>query len=221
MSNCLLELRRVSSQVGNTPSGDVVHTSGLKREHPYGFKRNTFAFPELDAINKAAYWDYQRERVYVKPSRKRNREVRRDARPARGPSPSKTVECARPRSRPKCSWPHFFKHTKSSKTVLDLKFMRHGIKRWITRYCFHNYQCQKCGAVFPPEEKCWARGKLGSEIIAYALYLNIELRMPQIHVDQNLNKFGSPQEFDMGCMSGGFSESDKFSLGGSHALSLE
>jgi hypothetical protein len=29
---------------------------------------------------------------------------------------------------------------------------------------------------------------LGSEIIAYALYLNIELRLPQIHVDQSLNK---------------------------------
>ena len=188
LSNCLLELRRVSSQVGNTPSGDVVNTSQLKRGHPYGFKRNTFAFPELDAINNAAYWDYQRERVYVKSNGSRNREVRRNARPARGLSPSKTVECARPRSCPKCSSPHFFKHTKSSKTVLDLKFMRYGIKRWITRYCFHNYQCQNCGAVFPPEEKCWARGKLGSEIIAYALYLNIELRLPQVQVDQNLNK---------------------------------
>lgn len=188
VSNSLLELRRVSSEVRNTSPGDVVNTSQLKREHPYGFKRNTFAFPELDAINKAAYWDYQRERVYVKSNASRNREVRRNARPARGLSPSETVECARPRSCPKCSSPHFFRHTKSSKTVLDLKFMRYGIKRWITRYCFHNYQCQNCGAVFPPEEKCWERGKLGSEITAYALYLNIELRLAQIHVDQNLSK---------------------------------
>jgi predicted RecB family nuclease len=188
VSNCLIELRRVFSQVGNTPSSDVVDISQLKREHPYGFKRNTFASPELDAINNAAYWDYQRERIYVKSNRSNNREVGRNARPARGLSPSKTVECAQPRSCPKCNSPHFFKHTKSSKTVFDLKFMRYGIKRWITRYCFHNYQCQNCGAVFPPEEKCWDRGKLGSEIIAYALYLNIELRLPQIHVDQNLNK---------------------------------
>src|ERR1019366_8229060 len=49
VSNCLFELRRVSSQVGQTPSSDVVNTSQLKREHPYGFKRNTFVFPELDA----------------------------------------------------------------------------------------------------------------------------------------------------------------------------
>jgi len=190
VSNCLLELHRDSSRIGNSPSGDVVNAAHLKWEHPYGFKKNTFAFPELDAINNAAYWDYQRERVYVKSDRSWNHEVRRNARSTRVLSPSMTVECARPHSCPKCSSSHFFKHTKSSKTVLDLKFMRHGIKRWITRYRFHNYQCQNCGAVFPPQGKCWTFGKfrLGSEIIAYALYLNIELRLPQIHVDQSLNK---------------------------------
>ncbi len=128
VSNCILELRRVSSQIGDTPSGDVVNTAQLKWEHPYGFKKNTFAFPELDAINNAAYWDYQRERVYVKSNRSWNHEVRRNARSTRVLSPSTTVECARPRSCLKCSSPHFFKHTKSSKTILDLKFMRYGIK---------------------------------------------------------------------------------------------
>jgi predicted RecB family nuclease len=189
VSNCLLELCRVSSQeAGNALSGDVVNTSQLKREHPYGFKRNTFAFPELDVINNAAYWDYQRERIYVKSNGSSNREViRRNQSPSRSLSPNQTVECARPLFCPKCKSPHFFKHTKGDKTVLDLKFMRCGIKRWITRYCFHNYQCQNCRAVFPPE-KCWARGKLGREIIAYAVYLNIELRLPQIHVDENLKK---------------------------------
>ena len=29
----------------------IVDTAKLKREHPYGFKRNTFAFPGFEAIN--------------------------------------------------------------------------------------------------------------------------------------------------------------------------
>jgi predicted RecB family nuclease len=74
VSNCLLELRRVSSRIGDSPSGDIVNTAHLKWQHPYGFKKNTFALPELDVINKAAYWDYQRERVYVKSNRRRNHE---------------------------------------------------------------------------------------------------------------------------------------------------
>ena len=60
--------------------------------------------------------------------------------------------------------------------------MRHGIKRWITRYRFHRYLCQSCRTVFQPEETRWGKGKYGSEIIAYALYLNIELRLPQMNV---------------------------------------
>ena len=39
VSNCLLELCRVSSQIGDSPSGDVVNTAHLKWEHPYGFKK--------------------------------------------------------------------------------------------------------------------------------------------------------------------------------------
>jgi predicted RecB family nuclease len=99
VSNCLLELRRVSSQIGDSPSGEFVNTARLKWEHPYGFKKNTFAFPELDTINNAAYWDYQRERVYVKSNRSWNHEVGRNARSTRVLSPSTTVECARPRCR--------------------------------------------------------------------------------------------------------------------------
>jgi hypothetical protein len=137
VSNCLLELCRGSSRRGDSLSLDVVNTAHMKREHPYGFKRNIFVFPELDVINNAAYWDYQRERVYVKSDARRNHAVRRNTRSTKALSPSTTVECGRPHFCPKCSSSHFFKHTKSSKTIFDLKFMRHGIKRWITRYSFH------------------------------------------------------------------------------------
>jgi len=89
---------------------------------------------------------------------------------------------------PKCGSAECVKHTKCSKTVFDLKFTRHGVKRWITRYQFHWYRCRNCRVIFPPKEKSWAGGKLGPELIAYALYLNIELRLPQIHVDGSLNR---------------------------------
>jgi len=76
LTNVVTELGQQSPHAGNSSLGEVVDTAKLKREHPYGFKRNTFAFPELNTINDAAYWDYQRERVYVI---KCNREARRAA----------------------------------------------------------------------------------------------------------------------------------------------
>jgi hypothetical protein len=60
----LLQLQQLSENPDQ--SSEVVFTSSLKWKYPFGFKRNTFVLPDLDTINKAAYRDYQREKVYVK-----------------------------------------------------------------------------------------------------------------------------------------------------------
>ena len=184
----LLDLHECSPQAGTPSPGEVVDTTKLKREHPSGFKRNTFAFPELNAINNAAYWDYQRERVYVKSDKSLKRTLKRTASRRRTLPPNKTVECGRAHACPKCHAQRVIKHVKYGKTVVDLKFTRHGIKRWITRYHFHRYLCKSCGAIFHPQERCWTGSKYGPGLIAYVVYLNIELRLPQIHVDHTLNK---------------------------------
>jgi predicted RecB family nuclease len=188
LTNALLELGQGSPHAGDSHLGEVVNTAKLKREHPYGFKLNKFVFPELNTINNAAYWDYQRERVYVKSNVNLKRALTRPQKSRKVLPPNKTIECPRPRNCPKCASAKFFKHTKYTKTLFDLKFMRHGIKRWITRYRFHRYQCQGCRTVFQPGETCWGKGKYGSELVAYALYLNIELRVPQLHVASKLNR---------------------------------
>jgi hypothetical protein len=186
--NKLVELNRGSSSLEHPQVDEVVDTTALKWISPYGFKRNMFAFPELDVINKAAYWDYQRERIYVKSQANLKRRPTSGKRPSRVIAPNKTIDCLPLRSCPKCSSANVFKHTKYSKTLFDLKFMRHGVKRWITLYRFHRYLCQSCGAVFQPEETRWGKDKFGSEVIAYSLYLGIELRLPQLHVASKLNR---------------------------------
>ena len=183
------ELAQALPSCGSLPPDEVVDTTTLKREHPYGFKRNTFAFPELSVINGAAYWDYQRDRIYVKSRGNLKRLATLRDRLRQVIAPNKTIDCPTPRSCPKCASANFFKHAKYSKTVIDLKFMRHGLKRMVTRYRFHRYQCHRCGTVFQPEETCWGKRRYGSGIAAYALYLNIELRMPQIHIANMLNRF--------------------------------
>ena len=146
----LVELHQASIQTGGSSIDGVVDTARMKWEHPHGFKRNVFVFPELDTINKAAYWDYQRERVYVKSSRTLMRALDRTSRPKRALAPDTTIECPRPHCCPKCNSTEMFGHGKASKTVMDIKFMRHGVKRWISRYRFHRYKCLTCGATFYP-----------------------------------------------------------------------
>ena len=46
------------------------HIEAMKRDDPYRFALNEFALPEAEAINQAAYWDYQRDKVYVRSSQR-------------------------------------------------------------------------------------------------------------------------------------------------------
>jgi predicted RecB family nuclease len=66
MAERVLDLHRAVSGSYQSPQSEVVRTSDLKQGSLYGFTRNEFVLPALEAINKAAYWDYQRERIYVK-----------------------------------------------------------------------------------------------------------------------------------------------------------
>jgi transposase-like protein len=161
---------------------EVVLTSDMKRESPYGFKRNEFVFPEMEIINKAAYWDYQRERVYVKSRHQSTRKRRRGTERRHSLVPNTTIEYSRPSSCPTCKSKLVYGHGKRSRIVVDLRFMRHGVKRWITRYIAQRYRCPSCRLTFYPPDRRWTPSKYGTDLVAYTMYQNIELRFPQSRV---------------------------------------
>jgi predicted RecB family nuclease len=140
----LIEIHHASPLDGQPSQNDVVRTSKLTRQGPFVFKRNEFVFPEMESINKAAYWDYQRERVYVKSRHKLSCKRKRYVASRSALSPNATVEYARPSFCPTCKSKLIYRHGKRRKTVVDLRFMRHGVKRWVTRHVAQRYRCLSC-----------------------------------------------------------------------------
>ena len=102
VANKVVDLHHAAPADGKSSQREVVLTSDMKRESPYGFKRNEFVFPEMETINKAAYWDYQRERVYVKSRHESTRKRRRYAARRNALVPNTTIEYSRPSSCPTC-----------------------------------------------------------------------------------------------------------------------
>ena len=67
--------------------------------------------------------------------------------------------------------------------MLDLRYQRWGITRWVTKYLFARYRCAACKTVFRYSERPWvSREKFGSNLQALSIYLNIALRLPQQRV---------------------------------------
>jgi len=188
LANRLVELCRAAPSQGTSSQSEVVRTSDIKHETPYRFKRNAFVFPDMETINKAAYWDYQRDRVYVKSRKKTTRESGRHSRRRSALMPNTTVECPRASSCPTCRSNLVYRHGKRSKIVIDLRFMQHGIKRWITRYVVQRYRCLSCRSTFYPCDRGWTASKYGPNLAAYTVYQNIELGLPQSRVASSVKQ---------------------------------
>ena len=188
LTNRLIDLNAAAPPGGKPSQDEVVLTSDMKQEGSYLFKRNNFLFPDMETINKAAYWNYQRERVYVKSLRKSTLKCRRRATHRNTLTPNTTIEYSRPSSCPTCKSNVVYAHGKTSRIVVDLKFMRHGVKRWIARYIVTRYRCPSCGSVFYPPDQQWLSSKYGPDLIAYAIYQIIELRLPQNRIAQSVEQ---------------------------------
>ena len=164
------------------PHPDAIHTDSLKPESPYEFGPVDFALPEFEHINRCAYWDYQRDRVYIRSSRrlrqvakrKEKRSKRRRTLPVNA-----TVGPSQPGRCPKCRSPRVLKRGRSSRLLRDLKFSAGGVKRWITKYVTTYYECGNCAQLFTSDKHDHAGHRYGQQLLAYVVYSIVELDMPQ------------------------------------------
>ncbi len=189
VTNTVSLLCQKQADIANSADNNIVYTNSLKRENPYHLGRNKFLMPELEYINQSAYWDYQRDKIYVKSSQQLKRASKKVSRSRTRDLPiNEVVECQPPTYCPKCKATDIRKWDKTSKIVYDLKLGQASIKRWIVKYYFHRYRCYRCRTTFYSQQRPWTRSKFGSGFLAYIIYQSIELRLSQQTIAQSLNQ---------------------------------
>ena len=137
VTNTVSLLFQKQDNTANSADNNIVYTNSLKRENPYHLGRNKFLMPELEYINQSAYWDYQRDKVYVKSSQQLKRASKKVIRSCARDLPiDDVIECQPPTYCPKCKAADIRKRDKTSKIVYDLKLDQASVKRWIVKYYF-------------------------------------------------------------------------------------
>lgn len=165
-------------------NNSVVHVDTLKREYPQRFGHPEFLVPGFDVINKCAYWDYQRTKVYVRSREQINRASRsRKGRVSTSVRVNKVVvaEEPRPTECPDCGGGPIHKAGKARNVVLDLAIGGSSAKRWVVERVATKFICGKCHSSFH-------RAPAKPELRAYALYQIIELHVPQNTVTRAINE---------------------------------
>jgi predicted RecB family nuclease len=153
----------------------AVDVSSLEVSFQRTFGKFNSALPEFAKINNAAYWDYQRSKVYARTQKA----IRPIVRNSRGKSKISRVQQevmvgVTPNMCPRCHATRIGTHHSGSQIVDDLKFARRGIKRWTVRYRYKVYRCRKCRA----EINVYSRSsRYGLNLRAFVIYLLLELRL--------------------------------------------
>jgi predicted RecB family nuclease len=167
---------------------EIVHAEALGKN--LTSKWRTFKSPlaDLEHINRAAHWNYQRDRVFVRSGLDKKTPTRRP-RTCRSVKKAETVVVLKaPTCCPECGKRGRRKSRLFSRTVQDLVFGRGSVKGRSVNYVFQTYRCRSCGHEYNVHE--WYRyGRTrGWNIVAYLVYHIVGLRISQRTVLRSMNK---------------------------------
>ena len=185
----ILQVGLSSNPVGSMTKGnEVVSVDSIKTLETMWpkFKSPISAFEE---INKAAQWDYQRDKVYVRSSRYiRKIAIAKAVRHKHSERINKVVVCSEDALCPRCGSEGYRNVGVTAKILYDLFFGRNSLKRWIIEYRYHYHSCKNCHRRYGMPNAFWWHAKFGRNLVAYILYQTIELVIPQRTIKRSLNR---------------------------------
>jgi predicted RecB family nuclease len=170
----------------------VAQADEILRPGTFRLGKSKFFCPELEQINKCAYSDYQREKIYVRTSPAVRRSLKRKLRQGKKKlKVNEEVMCPPPEKCPECGGNRIYecRSKSSSKVVPDLKFTPSGVKRWMVRYTSLRYQCAACSASFNADKHRVVGRRVGHNLSVWAVYQHVVLRQPHEAVTQSLHDF--------------------------------
>jgi|LQYC01.1.fsa_nt_gi predicted RecB family nuclease len=169
----------------------IIDIDTLPRGSLFKFRKNQFCTTALEEINKAAYWDYQREKTFLRSHKSHKKTERTASKKAVAKlQANKVIQWAPHQTCPKCGQLKLYKRQNFSKTTVDIKFGPSSIKKWVTKYLFTRYLCPacKCKFTFYGDDRPWTGEKYGPNIKAISVYMSIDLRIPLAGVATFLNQ---------------------------------
>ena len=144
---------------------------------------------DFEIINKAARWDFQRNRIYIRTDKQLRRTAStKKARVKKSLPINKTVTCEELHACPFCGGKPDRQFRPRTLILYDLRFSRFGLRRWVVKYRFHYYWCGSCDKRFGRPDGFWPRSEFGHNVVVLAIYETIELCVPQLTTTKTLNR---------------------------------
>lgn len=160
VKNWIIQLQK--DKVESVNLNELYNNSGFK------FGKINFQIKEYNEINKTAYFDYQRSKIYIR-DKAYSREIKTTKNSINKNLKPNTIEYSNmPENCLKCLNTKFYIHEKNIRNIIDIKFTSNGIKRWVIEYHGYRFRCSHCKKIysFPKYNK----KKFGNNIKIWIVY---------------------------------------------------
>jgi predicted RecB family nuclease len=161
---------------------DEVSAPSSRRE----WCRIKFAIPDLDRVNRCAWFDYQREKVFVRTCESVRRAClcRNKRRKQRKLPVNREVEI-RSSTCPRCKGKRITRLSGEvhSKLAYDLKFTAGGIRRQVIRCTAARHRCEDCKLLYLPK-RYKRRDKYLHGLKSWAMYQHVAHRISFQHLEE-------------------------------------
>ena len=157
-----------------------IQTSDLKSVSYQKWGKPNFQIPEFEEINKCSYFDYQRSKIYLRTNKKVKKAITRERKYIKRVNKIDKILNSLPIKCPNCRQEEFYRLNNTKKLILNIKFMKNGIKRWNEQLPASAFQCSTCGDEF-------SFNKYGRNLMIWSInqYITFLTSMPKI---QNMIK---------------------------------
>lgn len=174
----MADLKNKNNKVETFSSKDI------EPNYAYNFGSTKYLTDEFDFINKCAYFDYQREKIYL-----RTDENIRKAFKNKNKFKKKVNEIDRyldlvPDECPDCDGCNIKRVTTCNKVVIDLKFIKYGLKKRITHYT--GGRCLDCGKTVVSKDLQDFPRKYGHNLMSWAIHQNVTHKIDFYKVERIL-----------------------------------
>jgi predicted RecB family nuclease len=146
----------------------------------------SFVLEDLERASNCAHFDYQRERVFTRADKRLARRNKTKRRKATSSRPNKRVEmtCT---SCTHCGSRNIRRMRKVlRRRVVDLKFSRTGVRKYIVEYLARRHCCNDCGKRLLPEGWFKRESIYGEDLGIWCVYQNIACKQPMGRVTETL-----------------------------------
>jgi len=150
---------------------DAVDVDSLDVGFQHKWGRLVAALPEFAKINNAAYWDYQRDKVYVRSNPSLRGAAKRKRRKSRRTLPvNTTVSPSRLHNCPACNSTRVSKNGRYRRIVFDMRFSNGCLRRWVVKHIIEYYKCGDCGLSFNSDNHHLEKSPYTTNVLAYVVY---------------------------------------------------